>query len=162
MAGGFPLRVNGTRILTTEALYQAMRWPHIPEVQKTVLGEASPMGAKMKGKPFRSQSRADWNDVRVDLMRWCLRLKLAFHWSAFGALLRSTGDRHIVEDSHKDRFWGAVPSKADPDTLTGENVLGSLLMEAREWARGDRVRLVEPPDVVGVLLFGRPIGPVGT
>lgn len=160
MAGGFPLRVNGIRILTTEALYQAMRWPHIPEVQKTVLDEASPMGAKMKGKPFRSQSRPDWDDVRVELMRWCVRLKLAFHWGAFGGILRATGDRPIVEDSHKDRFWGAVPSKADPNTLTGENVLGSLLMEAREWARGDRVRLVDPLNVVGVLLFGRSIGAV--
>ncbi|MBK9605995.1 MAG: hypothetical protein IPO58_06030 [Betaproteobacteria bacterium] len=33
MAGKFPLWVNGIRILTSEALYQACRFPHRPEVQ---------------------------------------------------------------------------------------------------------------------------------
>ena len=30
MAGGFPLVVNGTEIRTSEALYQACRFPHLP------------------------------------------------------------------------------------------------------------------------------------
>jgi len=162
MAGGFPLRVNGIRILTTEALYQAMRWPHIPEVQKRVLDEASPMGAKMKGKPFRSQSRPDWNEVRVELMRWCVRMKLAFHWGAFGGILRATGDRPIVEDSHKDRFWGAVPSKQDPNSLVGDNVLGSLLEEMRELSKGSRLEEVQPLALPDFLLLGQPIQKVTT
>ena len=47
MASGFPLEINGLRVLTSEALYQACRFPHLPEVQKQILEQASPMAAKM-------------------------------------------------------------------------------------------------------------------
>src|SRR5579859_3354816 len=77
MAGGFPLRVNGINILTSEALYQACRFPHLPEVQRLIIEQKSPMTAKMKSKPYRDQSRSDWDSVRVRIMRWCLRVKLA-------------------------------------------------------------------------------------
>ena len=39
MASGFPLRVNGVRIHTSEALYQACRFPHMPEVQRKIIAE---------------------------------------------------------------------------------------------------------------------------
>src|SRR5689334_15314566 len=77
MAAGFPLRVNDVPILTSEALYQACRFPHLPEVQQLILDQKSPMAAKMVGKPYRKQSRLDWNRVNVDMMRWSLRVKLA-------------------------------------------------------------------------------------
>ena len=51
MASGYPLQINGVRILTTEALYQACRFPHLPEVQREIIGQHSPMTAKMKSKP---------------------------------------------------------------------------------------------------------------
>src|SRR5262245_58897838 len=98
MAGGYPLHVNGTRILTSEALYQACRFPDLPDVQRLIIEQKSPMSAKMVSKPYRSQTREDWDDVRVDIMRWCLRVKLAQNWDRFGELLRSTGERPIVEE----------------------------------------------------------------
>src|SRR5437899_1766418 len=69
MAGGFPLRVNGVSILTSEALYQACRFPHLPDVQRQIIAERSPMTAKMRGKPHRANSRPDWDNVRVRIMR---------------------------------------------------------------------------------------------
>ena len=111
MAPGFPLRVNGTQIRTSEALYQACRFPHMPDVQRRIIDESSPMTAKMRTKPFRSQSRPDWNSVRVKIMRWCLRVKLAQNWQRFGELLLATGERPIVEQSRKDDFWGAKREK---------------------------------------------------
>ena len=83
MAPGFPLRVNGIDILTSEALYQACRFPHLPDVQRLIITQKSPMTAKMKSKPYRSQSRGDWDVVRVRIMRWCLRVKLAWNWTEF-------------------------------------------------------------------------------
>ena len=130
MAGGFPLRVNGIRILTSEALYQACRFPHRPEVQRLIIEQRSPMTAKMKSKPYRHDSRPDWDQVRVKIMRWSLRVKLAQNWHAFRDLLLETGERPIVEESRKDDFWGAKP--VDDGTLMGMNVLGRLLMELRE------------------------------
>ncbi|HVI86827.1 MAG TPA: NADAR domain-containing protein [Dongiaceae bacterium] len=158
MAPGFPLRVNGIRIRTSEALYQACRYPHMPDVQRKIIDEHSPMTAKMRSKPFRQDSRPDWDAVRVKIMRWCLRVKLAQNWREFGRLLLATGDRPIVEQSRKDDFWGA---KSNEDgTLVGMNVLGRLLMELREQLKGDQVdslRFIEPLGISEFLLFSQPI-----
>jgi type I restriction enzyme S subunit len=157
MAPGFPLEINGVRILTTEALYQACRFPHMPEVQKLILNERSPMTAKMKSKPYRKDSRADWDAIRVPIMKWCLRVKLAQNWVSFGELLLATGDHPIVEDSRKDDYWGA--KTVDHDTLSGQNVLGRLLMELREKlkAKPESLKVVEPPPLPGFLLLGQAI-----
>lgn len=156
MAGGFPLRVNGIRIFTSEALYQACRFPHLPDVQRIVLGEPSPMTSKMKSKPYRQNSRPDWDQVRVRVMRWCLRVKLVQNWKSFGDLLLATDDKPIVEESRKDDFWGANP--VDDQTLVGMNVLGRLLMELREEFKSDRrdaLLRVEPLPIPDFLLMGQ-------
>jgi len=163
MAGGFPLRVNGVRILTSEALYQACRFPHLPDVQRLIIEQRSPMTAKMKSKPHRSNSRGDWFQVRVKIMRWCLRVKLAQNWRKFSELLLETGDRPIVEQSRKDDFWGAKP--IDDDTLVGMNVLGRLLMELREAVKTETretLCFVDPLAIPDFLLGGEPIGVVAT
>lgn len=48
MAPGYPVRINGVRIFTVEALYQASRFPHLPEVQRLIIGQHSPMTANSK------------------------------------------------------------------------------------------------------------------
>jgi len=159
MAGGYPIQVNGVRILTSEALYQVCRFPHLPDVQKLIIGQISPMTAKMRSKPYRKDSRPDWDQVRVRIMRWSLRMKLANNWNTFSALLLKTGERPIVEESRKDDFWGAKVVD-DGDTLVGMNVLGRLLMELREQVKQqgrDAALDVAPPDIPQFLLFGRPI-----
>ncbi|ACK71611.1 conserved hypothetical protein [Gloeothece citriformis PCC 7424] len=157
MAGGYPLLVNGISILTSEALYQACRFPHLPDVQKLIIAQRSPMTAKMKSKPYRNQSRPDWDKVRVNIMRWCLRVKLIQNWERFGKLLLSTQDKPIVEDSPKDNFWGAIPN--DSNQLIGVNVLGRLLMELRELLKQspDFLKSVEPPAISDLLLLDKPI-----
>lgn len=158
MAPGFPIYLHGQRILTAEALYQACRFPHLPEVQLMILKEASPMTAKMRSKPFRAQSRPDWDVVRVPIMKWCLRVKLTTNWAKFSALLLETGNMPIVEDSRKDNFWGAKPESVE--TLRGCNVLGRLLMELREKLKTDpeSLRCVRPVPIGSFLLLNEPIG----
>jgi putative DNA methylase len=158
MAAGFPLQINGVRIATSEALYQACRFPHLPEVQRLIIEQNSPMTAKMKSKPYRSDSRPDWDRVRVKIMRWCLRVKLAQNYASFARLLLSTGERPIVEESRKDDFWGAKPREGE--RLIGMNVLGRLLMELREEVRNqDQRKLTEvlPLNISDFLLFSQPI-----
>jgi putative DNA methylase len=159
MAAGYYLKINGTRILTSEALYQACRFPHRPEIQRLIVQQASPMTAKMKTKPYRNDSRPDWDAVRIKIMRWCLRVKLVQNWAEFGRILRATQDRAIVEDSRKDDFWGA--KAVDDETLVGVNVLGRLLMELREDLKGpnsESLRKVLPLNIPDFRLFGEPIG----
>lgn len=163
MAGGYPLSVNGIRILTSEALYQACRFPHMPDVQKLIIGQLSPMTAKMKSKTYRQDSRFDWDEVRVEVMYWCLRVKLVQHWDKFGDLLLSTKDRYIVEESYRDPFWGAKP--VGSATLVGMNVLGQLLTALREQLKGlkaDELRVIEPPLLPQFLFMGKPIGVIGS
>lgn len=158
MAGGFELTVAGVQILTAEALYQACRFPHLPAVQRLIIDQVSPMAAKMKSKPYRPQSRPDWYHVRVKIMRWCLRVKLAQNWAAFSELLMATHVRQIVEESRRDVFWGAKP--VDDETLVGVNALGRLLMELRREVRTvglEGLGLVQPLAVPDFLLDGRPI-----
>ena len=158
MAPGFPLVVNGIPIRTSEALYQACRFPHMPEVQRMIIEQKSPMTAKMVSKPHRGQSRNDWQAARVKIMRWCLRLKLAQNWRKFGELLYACGDLPIVEDSRKDDFWGAMTD--ENGNLVGQNILGRLLMELRDQLRGptgNELRNVALPDVKEFLIYGEPI-----
>jgi ribA/ribD-fused uncharacterized protein len=158
MAPGFPVIVNQVRIRSVEALYQALRYPHLPEAQKLIIDQHSPMTAKMVGRRYFEQTRPDWDEIKVSLMRWCLRLKLAQNWEAFSSVLSSTRDRIIVEDSRKDQFWGAMP-KGDT-TLEGKNILGRLLMELREKLLTDPAPLQEipTPQFPDARLLGREIG----
>jgi type I restriction enzyme S subunit len=157
MAGGFPLVLCNVKIRTSEALYQACRFPHRPEIQRLIIQQQSPMTAKMRCKPYVSESRSDWNQIRVRVMRWCLRVKLVQNWQHFGDLLLSTAELPIVEESRRDAFWGARP--VGSDKLVGMNVLGRLLMELREGVRFDSRSLlsVEPLTIPKFLLDSRPI-----
>lgn len=161
MASGFPLKVNGIHILTSEALYQACRFPHLPDVQEKIIKEKSPMSSKMVGKPYRSNSRVDWDNARIKIMRWCLRVKLAQNYFEFGKLLESTFDKPIVEDSSKDDFWGAIRDKQDENILKGTNALGRLLMELRQFYNEKRYSyemfVVEPLNIPNFILIGQRI-----
>lgn len=163
MAAGFPIVLNNELILTSEALYQACRFPHMPEIQKQIIEQNSPMTAKMKSKHHSDKSRDDWNEVRVSIMRWCLRVKLAQNFDKFSQVLMSTGDRSIVELSRKDDFWGTLAAGNERTLLVGENVLGRLLMELREKLKSYPIsyfEYVNPLNINNFELFGQPIGVV--
>jgi type I restriction enzyme S subunit len=135
MAGGFPLRFAGHDYRTSEHLYQSLRFPHYPSLQASIRAIPGPIGAKMHTKPFRAtHCRKDWDGVCVDVMRYCLRLKLRSYEMTFGRLLRESKGKSIVEESRKNSAdpWSARALKNNPDVLVGENTLGILLMELRD------------------------------
>lgn len=160
MAPDYPIRLMGIRIPTAEALYQACRFPDLPDVQRLIIDQPSPMTAKMKSKKYRDRTRNDWDKVRANVMRWCLRAKLENNWARFGDILSRTGQRPIVEESTKDDFWGAKPQ--DGGLLVGQNVLGRLLMELREEYRdasSGRTGAIRYPSIPHFLLFGEQLEP---
>lgn len=75
--------------------------------------------------------RADWDAVKVDIMREILRAKVAQHEYVRRKLLE-TGDRVLVENSWRDDFWGWGPIR------DGKNMLGKLWMEIRGELRSRR------------------------
>lgn len=160
MAPGFPIVIGDACVRTSEALYQALRFPNAPHIQSEILNKASPMTAKMVSRRNIGHTRNDWPKVRVNIMRWCLRAKLARNYDRFGDLLLATGSMPIVERSRKDTYWGAKPSVHGEEILSGRNVLGRLLMELRELLRAGKRRDFEclaSPEIADFLLFGRRI-----
>ena len=129
MCSGYPIKIDNHIFLTSESLYQSCRFNEYGDIQRIILNEKSPMSSKMKSKKYISNTRSDWDEVRIDIMNWCVRMKLKSNWNKFGNLLLSTGDQQIVENSHKDRFWGCVLD--ENDYFVGRNILGKLLMNLR-------------------------------
>jgi predicted NAD-dependent protein-ADP-ribosyltransferase YbiA (DUF1768 family) len=267
MSPSYPLMIGGVKVDSTEALYQALRFPHEPDWQREILAAPNAMRAKMAAKKgfdlrlmsavdgvsriptegknlvvvaaveqvlhfrifdghgktvvdmdekrlteqvraiedLRKQlkrwwppheltgkekarvitavtsivghtprrdgrsgfhSRPDWQKIRVEVMRWVIRVRLAQHYRDFFVrLLDWTESRPIVERSRKDQFWGAV--LGEDGVLRGGNQLGRLLVELRDEARalsaeGREAELlrVAPPAIENFLLLGQPIGVV--
>ena len=153
----FPLNVAGVQVLTSEALYQALRYPHRPDIQRTILEQKSPMAAKMKSKPYRKDTtHTDFINNQLQIMEWCVRLKVAQHYYKFVRLLRSANN--VVEISHKDQFWGAVPTKQDPNILIGENQLGKIWDKIiQEFRNGRDIKTVESIGIPSMKLLGKSI-----
>lgn len=159
MCRGFPLKVNGVEIRNSESLYQSCRFPDYPEIQTLIIEQTSPLLSKNVSKPHRKEkTRSDWEEIQVEVMWWCLRVKLLQNWDEFGGLLWMTGKRPIVEESRKDTFWGT--KSTDDGTLVGSNVLGKLLMDLRSRYLSDResLKVVGPPRIENFRLIGEEIG----
>lgn len=158
MCAGFPVVVNDIPIKSVEALYQACRFPDLPDVQRKILEQSSPMTAKMVGKPHIAETRKDWDQVRVLIMKWVLRVKLAQNWDAFSKVLLESADKEIVELSNKDPFWGAKPLEGS--IFLGVNALGRLLMELREHIKAinkEKFMSVAPLKIENFKLYGENI-----
>lgn len=69
--------------------------------------------------------RADWDDVKLQVMKRCLKAKFVQNEDLKNLLL-STGGSEIIEDSPRDSYWGVGKDGK------GENHLGLLLMELRK------------------------------
>lgn len=151
MSEGFPLLINGTvRIHNAENLFQALKFSDYPELQRQILSQQSPMGARILSGRLENKSRVrpDWQDIQLEVMAYCLRAKLIWNWVGFGNILRDASGRDILDTSSKtDRFWGVVQSKGG---YTGMNHLGHLLMGLRdEYLSDDNAVLhrLTPPDL---------------
>jgi predicted NAD-dependent protein-ADP-ribosyltransferase YbiA (DUF1768 family) len=162
MPNVYPTIVNGVFFRNLEGLYQCMRYPKLPELQQRIIDQKSAWIGKHIALSRRDEGRANWYQVKVIIMRWCLHVKIARNYDGFGLLLDSTGEKTIVESSPDGNFWGGVPlGKSNPASpLYGANVFGQLLMELRAEYRmrgGEELQMVMPLDIEDFLLLGQPI-----
>lgn len=160
MAPGYSLFVNETNIANTEILYQACRFPLFPSIQQEIISQTNPMEAKEISRKYSKYTRQDWEQVKFEIMSWCLQVKLLQNYDKFSTLLINTGSKAIVEYSTKDDVWGAIP--VNPKVLKGKNALGRLLMEIREvYLKGSQeIEYVKPLNIPAFLLFDNPIDKV--
>jgi ribA/ribD-fused uncharacterized protein len=125
---GFQL--DGVYWPTVEHYFQAQKFPAQPAYQEQIRRARSPKEAKALGRSRKVALRPDWEEVRDDVMRRALRSKFLAH-PELAALLLETGERALVENSPSDYYWGCGR------TGTGQNRLGSLLMELRSVLKAD-------------------------
>ena len=130
-----PMMVGGVVFACVEQLFHYIRINNAVE-RAEYLNLTPNMGLKMKAKAFakRGVERADWREIAVDVMRFCLNHKYQ-NSAEFRKALEDSGDRYIVEDesNRKKRpdSWGAVLDSATGEYY-GKNIMGRLLMELRE------------------------------
>lgn len=157
LALGFPVLMNGSvRTPTCEHLFQALKFPDSPELQRQILSQRTSVLAKrLAGRvEHKTRIRSDWKEIQMEVMAFCIRAKLIWNWVGFGNRLREAADREIQENSSKtDVFWGVVPTS---DGHRGLNHLGILLAGLRdEYLSEDNavLHLLTPPDL-GLRLCG--------
>jgi predicted NAD-dependent protein-ADP-ribosyltransferase YbiA (DUF1768 family) len=104
--------------------------------------------------------RPDWDQIKLEVMNYCIRVKLINNWVQFGELLRGTGDREIVlKAPKKESFWGLFTSK-DGYCRCGYNHLGRLLMNVRNELNNpnnEPLRVLVPPAHLNLMLLGSEI-----
>lgn len=114
---------GGSYFATAEHYYQSEKFEDDSYKQR-VIRAATAKDAADLGKTKNIGIRQDWEQVKIAVMRKALNLKFSTHEDIRNLLL-STGDLLLIENSPYDNYWGIGR------TGTGQNHLGTLLMQAR-------------------------------
>lgn len=118
--------VDGTTYSSAEAAFQAAKCANASE--RLLFSTLQPAEAKKAGKKVKL--REDWEDIKVDVMREIIRTKFTDN-PDLAVKLHGTGQAELIEENNwHDNFWGnCVCTRCK--SITGKNILGSLLMELR-------------------------------
>lgn len=101
-------------------------WVEVSAAFSRVIGSGSPQEAKDFGFEFKHLRRADWFDVKLEIMERLLRLKFEQHAEVRRQL--SISFRYTpVENSPDDDFWGIAYKKG----RKGKNHMGKLWEKIR-------------------------------
>lgn len=124
---------------TSEHAYQAQKFTGMNvEDYDAVFRADRPMVAAALGRDPNRPIRPDWDSVKDDVMRFVVAHKFSQNPDIREKLL-ATGDRPLFEYDTKrgDQYW------AIDKFGRGKNMLGTILMEAREVFREDAQFWVE-------------------
>jgi ribA/ribD-fused uncharacterized protein len=136
--------INGKEYPTTEHYFQAQKFAGT-EYEETVRLAKTPAEAKELGRG--GSLRADWEQVKEDIMKEGLLAKFIRHKDARKALF-STGSYNIVEHTQNDAYWG------DGGNGHGKNRLGELLVQVRE-----ELKVRYEDEAKNVLMNSKPVLP---
>lgn len=112
---------------TVEHYYQAQKFVGTGDAALSALihDAPTPTEAAALGRDCTRQIRPDWEQVKIQVMREAVLKKFLTH-ADIAAILISTGEQLIVENSQTDYYWGWGRDK------TGQNHLGKILMSVRQ------------------------------
>ena len=119
-----PIEIRGVIWPTSEHYFQAQKFAGTFH-EMDILKAKSPREAADMGRDRSRPMRADWEEVKDDIMREAVLAKFTQH-KDIAEILLSTKDAILVEHTKNDGYWG------DNGDGTGKNMLGKILMEVRE------------------------------
>lgn len=119
----YGVAMEGVWWRTVEHYFQAQKF-HDEAYRERIRVANRPKDAKALGMTRTVRLRADWDDVKDDIMLRAVTVKFETH-EALARLLLSTGERPIVENAPMDGYWGCGPDG------NGLNKLGRILMAVR-------------------------------
>lgn len=110
---------------TAEHAYQASKF-EFEIIREEIRNAPSAHETKqLANRMYGIYIRPDWNDIKLSVMEEIVRHKLEQHPYVERKLMES-GQMILVEDSHKDTFWGCGPD------YDGQNHLGKIWMKLRD------------------------------
>lgn len=124
----YPIEVDGKVWPTSEHYFQAQKFAGT-KFEEEIRRLKSPMIAARMGRDRGKPLRADWEQVKDEVMRRAVLAKFTQHEELRDILL-STGDALLVEHTRNDSYWG------DGGDGQGRNMLGQILSGVREELRG--------------------------
>lgn len=124
------IHLQGQYWPTVEHYYQAQKFCGTEDAPliKVIHAASSPEMAASLGRSSTRKVRQDWEQVKCSIMREAVLTKF-LTYADIQAILLSTDDKAIVENSPTDYYWGCGLDR------TGKNHLGQVLMSVREEIR---------------------------
>lgn len=122
-----PINIADHTWTTVEHYYQSQKFvgtEHEPLIA-TIRAVKTPEEAAALGRDRCRVMRKDWEQVKVEIMYQAVLKKFLTHLD-IQAVLLSTQETLIVEDSPTDYYWGCGFQR------TGQNQLGKILMQVRQ------------------------------
>lgn len=114
---------------TSEHYFQAQKFAG-SVFEEEIRQAKSPMDAARMGRDRNKPLRHDWEEVKDEIMKKAVLKKFKTH-NDIRAILITTGDEEIIEETTDDYYWGCGTNG------TGKNVLGRILMEVRSILKSD-------------------------
>ncbi len=121
---------------TSEYAYQAAKFEDEKIRQEIQNARSSHDAMKLAKITHNNQKRKDWHGIKLQAMEDIVRAKLSQHFY-IQKKLSQTGDRILIENSPRDRYWGWGPNK------DGENHLGKIWMKLRDELRAGKIPLLK-------------------
>ena len=120
-----PMNIDNQIWPSAEHYYQAQKFAHLADIYNQICSAKSGVETRSIAQKYKAQRRADWDDVKEDLLFTSMKLKFSTLPEMKKKLLE-TGDAYLEKSVPDDPFWGVLPDG------TGQNMMGKMLMQIRD------------------------------
>ena len=120
------IELDGETWSSSEHYYQFKKF-EITDLQlaQKIKYASTPKEAKILSLENSNNHPANWDDIKVDILKKAVRKKFE-SYDNLRNLLISTGNEELIEANPDDYFWGGGADGS------GKNMMGKILMEIRE------------------------------